>query len=65
MLLWARTCPFPKGSWALCGRCRFNLSNTPAFQNPDAGLDDGNFGQINSVRQQSQRLLQLSLRFTF
>jgi hypothetical protein len=43
----------------------FNLANTPAFTNPDTGLDDGNFGKITSVRANSQRQLQLSLRFTF
>ena len=43
----------------------FNLANTPAFTNPDTGLDDGNFGQITSVRANSQRQLQLSLRLTF
>jgi hypothetical protein len=43
----------------------FNLSNTPAFTNPDTGLDDGSFGQITSVRANSQRQLQLSLRLTF
>jgi hypothetical protein len=43
----------------------FNLANTPAFTNPDTGLDDGNFGKITSVRANSQRQMQLSLRFTF
>jgi hypothetical protein len=43
----------------------FNLTNTPAFTNPDMGLDDGSFGQINSVRANSERQLQLSLRLTF
>ena len=43
----------------------FNLSNTPAFTNPDMGLDDGAFGQISSVRANSERQLQLSLRLTF
>ncbi len=43
----------------------FNLTNTPAFTNPDTGLDDGAFGQITSVRANSQRQLQLSLRLTF
>ena len=43
----------------------FNLANTPAFTNPDMGLDDGNFGHITSVRANSQRQLQLSLRITF
>jgi len=43
----------------------FNLANTPAFTNPDMGLDDDAFGQINSVRANSERQLQLSLRFTF
>jgi hypothetical protein len=43
----------------------FNLTNTPAFQNPDMGMDDGNFGQITNTRANSQRELQLSLRFTF
>jgi hypothetical protein len=43
----------------------FNLTNTPAFTNPDMGLDDGAFGEINSVRANSERQLQLSLRLTF
>ena len=43
----------------------FNLTNTPALQTPDTGLDDGSFGQITSVRAYSNRQLQLSLRFTF
>jgi hypothetical protein len=43
----------------------FNLTNTPAFNNPDTGLDDGNFGQIQNVRANTQRQLQLSLRLTF
>jgi hypothetical protein len=43
----------------------FNLTNTPALQNPDTGLDDGAFGQISSVRAFSNRQLQLSLRITF
>jgi len=43
----------------------FNLSNTPAFTNPDTNMTDGNFGKITSVRANSQRQLQLSLRLTF
>ncbi len=43
----------------------FNLTNTPAFTNPDMSMTDGNFGKITSVRANSQRQLQLSLRFTF
>jgi hypothetical protein len=43
----------------------FNLTNTPAFVNPDMNLDDGSFGQIQNVRTGSERQLQLSLRFTF
>jgi len=43
----------------------FNLSNTPALTNPDTTMTDGNFGKITSVRANSQRQLQLSLRFTF
>ena len=43
----------------------FNLTNTPAFTNPDMTMNDGNFGAITSVRGYSERQLQLSLRFTF
>gem|GEM_PF-178172 len=63
----------------------FNLSNTPAFTNPNGnldscqytggttagcpaigtGLDNGHFGQIEGVRQSSERQMQLALRFTF
>jgi hypothetical protein len=43
----------------------FNLSNTPALTNPDTNMTDGNFGKITSVRANSQRQLQLSLRLTF
>jgi len=43
----------------------FNLSNTPAFTNPDTNMTDGNFGKITAVRANSQRQLQLSLRLTF
>ena len=43
----------------------FNLANTPAFTNPDMTMTDGNFGQITSVRANSQRQLQLSLRISF
>jgi hypothetical protein len=43
----------------------FNLTNTPAYTNPDMSMTDGNFGKITSVRANSQRQLQLSLRFTF
>jgi hypothetical protein len=43
----------------------FNLTNTPAYTNPDMSMNDGNFGKITSVRANSQRQLQLSLRFTF
>lgn len=63
----------------------FNLSNTPAFTNPNGNLDNCNFpgntitatcpaelstnnngfGQINGTRNNSQRELQLSLRFSF
>jgi hypothetical protein len=43
----------------------FNLSNTPAYTNPDTTMTDGNFGKITSVRANSERQLQLSLRLTF
>lgn len=44
----------------------FNLTNTPAFSNPDGNLDDGsNFGVINSVHNRSERQLELAFRITF
>jgi hypothetical protein len=43
----------------------FNVTNTPQFTNPDAGLHDANFGKITSTQTDSQRELQLAARFTF
>jgi len=43
----------------------FNITNTPQFTNPDATLTDGNYGQITSIQQNSQREVQLAARFTF
>ena len=44
----------------------FNLFNTPQFSQPDGNMNDGgNFGKITSLRFDSQREIQLSLRVTF
>lgn len=43
----------------------FNVTNTPQFTNPDAGLNDATFGKITSTQLDSQRELQLAARFTF
>jgi hypothetical protein len=43
----------------------FNVTNTPQFTNPDAGLYDANFGKITSIQDNSQRELQLAARLTF
>jgi len=44
----------------------FNLFNTPQFNQPDGNLNDGNkFGQVTSLRFDSQREVQLSLRVSF
>ncbi len=51
----------------------YNLLNTPEFVNPNSDLGGFNnglpsnttFGEINSVRQKSERQLQFALRFTF
>ncbi|MGA3011258.1 MAG: carboxypeptidase regulatory-like domain-containing protein [Terracidiphilus sp.] len=43
----------------------FNVFNTPAFTNPNSTLTGGNFGQIESVQQYTNREIQLAARFTF
>jgi Carboxypeptidase regulatory-like domain len=53
----------------------FNLTNTPAFDNPNGnfdsaagsltGPDNGNFGQINGTHTHSERQLELAFRVTF
>jgi hypothetical protein len=43
----------------------FNVTNTPQFTNPDAGLNDPNFGKITGTELDSQRELQLAARLTF
>jgi hypothetical protein len=43
----------------------FNITNTPAFTNPDSTLSDPNAGKTTAVRQNSERQLQLAVRFTF
>jgi hypothetical protein len=43
----------------------FNVTNTPQFTNPDAGIYDSNFGKITSIQDNSQRELQLAARLTF
>ena len=42
----------------------FNVLNHSDLGNPDSGIEDGNFGQINSVRNQERRL-QLALSYHF
>ncbi len=43
----------------------FNVTNTPQFTNPDAGLHDATFGKVTGTQLDSQRELQLAARFTF
>jgi len=42
----------------------FNLLNVADYGNPDSNINDGNFGQISSVRNQERRL-QLALNYSF
>jgi hypothetical protein len=57
--------PFVEGVAAHFQADAFNLTNTPAFTNPDTTMTDGNFGAVTSVRAYANRQLQLSLRITF
>jgi outer membrane receptor protein involved in Fe transport len=44
----------------------FNIANTPQFSQPDGNMNDGGgFGQVTSLRYQSEREIQLSVRITF
>ncbi|HEX3436187.1 MAG TPA: TonB-dependent receptor, partial [Pseudacidobacterium sp.] len=43
----------------------FNLTNTPAFANPDGYMQDSNFGVISTTRNRSERQLELAFRVTF
>ncbi|MBW4039067.1 MAG: TonB-dependent receptor [Acidobacteria bacterium] len=43
----------------------FNVTNTPQFTNPDAGVLDATFGKITNTQLDSQREIQLAARFTF
>jgi hypothetical protein len=43
----------------------FNILNTPQFANPDGNFDSGTFGQITSVKQLTNRQIQLAARFVF
>jgi hypothetical protein len=43
----------------------FNLFNHTEFTNPDININSGTFGQITSTIQDSERIVQLALRFTF
>jgi Carboxypeptidase regulatory-like domain len=43
----------------------FNITNTPQFTNPDAGLHDAYFGYVTGIQDNSQREIQLAARFTF
>ena len=42
----------------------FNLSNTPAFQNPNGTWGSANFGRISATRNRG-RQIQFALRFMF
>jgi hypothetical protein len=39
--------------------------NTPQFTNPDGTLTDPNYGKVTGTQLDSQRDLQLAVRFTF
>ena len=43
----------------------FNLFNHGEFSNPDVNITDQTFGQITNTVLNSERILQLALRFTF
>ncbi len=43
----------------------FNVFNTPQFTNPDSNLNDQNYGLITALQYESERQIQLALRFTF
>jgi Carboxypeptidase regulatory-like domain len=46
----------------------YNLTNTPAMQNPDGGWNggsNGNFGKVTNSRFSSERQLEFGLRFIF
>ncbi len=43
----------------------FNLLNTAQFAQPDQSITDSNFGQITSIRYQSERQIQFALRISF
>ncbi len=44
----------------------YNLTNTPNFQDPDANYQNGDFGQLTSVRQSPpDRELEVALRISF
>jgi hypothetical protein len=43
----------------------FNVTNTPAFTNPNGNMSSSQFGQIEGVQVYSNREIQLAARFTF
>ena len=43
----------------------YNLFNTPQFSQPDGNMNDGNFGRVTSLRYDSWREVQVSLRVSF
>jgi Carboxypeptidase regulatory-like domain len=52
--------------WTLQVRAEaFNTSNTVHLSNPDGNFSSGTFGQINSVLNNSNRLMQLAAKFIF
>jgi carboxypeptidase family protein len=43
----------------------YNIFNSPQFANPDSNPNDGNFGEINSTREFSEREIQFALKLMF
>ena len=43
----------------------YNVTNTPAFTNPDTNPADANFGRITGTRLASERQMQMAVRFLF
>ena len=43
----------------------FNIANHPQFSNPNTDISAGNFGQITSTLQASERQIQFAARVLF
>ena len=43
----------------------FNMTNTPAFNTPNASVGSGNYGLVTGTLPDSRRIMQLGLRITF